>query len=182
MNLTLLLNADYNPISILPLSVVNWQHAVKLYFLGRVEILESYPDRLIRSEHLTMNVPSVCITKEYFNYRKTVKFSRTNVFLRDLYTCAYCQETFDSKELTLDHVIPRASGGKTNWENIVTSCKPCNYKKGTKLWKPTRNPYKPDYYSLISHWKFQPFQVKHQSWNKYLGIVETTNKSLQAGN
>ena len=180
MHHTLLLNADFNPISILPLSVVNWQHAVKLYFLGRVEILETYPNRVIRSEHLTMEIPSVCVTKEYFNYKKTVKFSRSNVFLRDLYTCAYCEETFNSKELTLDHVIPRAASGKTNWENIVTSCKACNYKKGSKLWKPKRNAFKPDYYSLIAHWKNQPFHVGHESWHKYLGIEEVRTKSIAA--
>ena len=170
---SLLLNADYKPISILPLSVVSWQHAIKLYFLGRVEILETYPNELIRSEHLIMETPSVCITKEYFNYKKNIKFSKSNIFLRDLYTCAYCEETFDRKELTLDHVIPRAAGGLTTWENSVTSCKACNNAKGTKLWKPKRGPYRPDYYSLISHWKFQPFQIKHNSWNKYLDLEET---------
>jgi 5-methylcytosine-specific restriction endonuclease McrA len=169
---TLLLNADFNPISILPLSVVSWQHAVKLYFLDRVEILETYPNRVIRSEHLTMEIPSVCMTKEYFNYKKNVKFSRANVFLRDLYTCAYCEETFASKELTLDHVLPRAAGGKTTWENTVTACKPCNYKKGSKLWKPKRGPFKPDYYSLISQWKNRHVHVGHESWLKYLGVKE----------
>jgi 5-methylcytosine-specific restriction endonuclease McrA len=167
---TLLLNADYKPISILPLSIVSWQHAIKLYFLSRVEILETYPNELIRSEHLIMETPSVCITKEYFNYKKTVKFSKSNIFLRDLYTCAYCNETFDRKELTLDHVIPRAAGGLTTWENSVTACRYCNSKKGHKLQKPLRAPFKPDYYSLVNQWKLQPFTVHHKSWIKYLGI------------
>ena len=66
----LLLNSNYEPISILPLSVIGWQHALKLYFLDRVQILESYDDWVIRSEYLTINVPSVCVTKEYFNNKK----------------------------------------------------------------------------------------------------------------
>lgn len=177
MSDTLLLNADFNPISILPLSVVSWQHAVKLYFLDRVDILESYPDRLIHSERLTMAVPSVCMTKEYFNFKKHVKFSRSNVFLRDLYTCAYCDETFSPSNLTLDHVIPRSAGGKTVWENSITACKPCNYKKGSKLWKPKRMPFKPDYFSLIATWKNRPFHVPHQSWYKYLGKEEAVANS-----
>lgn len=172
MSDTLLLNSDFNPISILPLSVVSWQHAVKLYFLDRVTILETYPDRVIRSEHLTMEIPSVCVTKEYFNYKKTVKFSRANMFLRDLYQCQYCGDTFNTNELTLDHVIPRASGGKTTWENSVTACKPCNYKKGSKLQKPIRAPFKPDYYSLINQWKNKPIRHIHPSWLKYLGMEE----------
>lgn len=172
MSDTLLLNSDFNPISILPLSVVSWQHAVKLYFLDRVTILESYPDRVIRSEHLSMEIPSVCVTKEYFNYKKTVKFSRANMFLRDLYQCQYCGDTFNTNELTLDHVIPRASGGKTTWENSVTACKPCNYKKGHKLQKPLRAPFKPDYYNLINQWKNKPIRHIHPSWLKYLGMEE----------
>ncbi len=32
MSHTLLLNKDYNPISVLPLSVINWQHSIKLMF------------------------------------------------------------------------------------------------------------------------------------------------------
>jgi 5-methylcytosine-specific restriction endonuclease McrA len=174
MNSTLLLNSDFNPISILPLSVVPWQHAVKLFFLNRVEILETYSGKLLRSEHISMEIPSVCMTKEYFNYKKSVKFNRTNVFLRDLYTCAYCEETFNTSNLTLDHVIPRSAGGRTIWENSVTACKPCNYKKGSKLWKPKRMPFKPDYYSLIAQWKNRPFQIFHDSWYKYLGMDQIT--------
>ena len=90
MSQTLLLNSDFNPISILPLSVVSWQHAVKLMFLDRVTVIETYPDQQIRSEHLTIDMPSVCVTREYFNYKKAVKFSRANLFLRDLYQCQYC--------------------------------------------------------------------------------------------
>ena len=50
MSDTLLLNADHQPISILPLSVIGWQHAVKLMFLDRITVLETYEDRVIRSE------------------------------------------------------------------------------------------------------------------------------------
>ena len=155
MSDTLLLNSNFEPISILPLSVISWQHAIKLMFLDRVEVIEEYPSWVIRSEHLAINVPSICVTKEYFNFKKGVKFSRQNLYLRDLYQCLYCNDTFIPKELTIDHVIPRASGGKTNWENTVTACKPCNHKKGTKLWKPTRMPFKPDYYNLVNKWKNQ---------------------------
>jgi 5-methylcytosine-specific restriction endonuclease McrA len=170
MSDTLLLNSNFEPISILPLSVISWQHAIKLMFLDRVEVIEEYPDWIIRSEHLAINVPSICVTKEYFNFKKGVKFSRQNLYLRDLYQCQYCKDTFIPKDLTIDHVIPRASGGKTNWENTVTACKPCNHKKGTKLWKPARMPFKPDYYNLVNKWKNQRVHVRNESWYQYLGI------------
>lgn len=182
MEQCLILNRDFNPISILPLSVVDWQHAIKLYFLNRVEIVESYPGKMIRSEHLELEVPSVVMTKEYFNFKKSVKFSRHNLFLRDLYVCQYCGETFDERDLTIDHVIPRVSGGKTVWENCTTSCRDCNSKKGHKLQKPLRTPFKPDYYSLVKQWK-QSSMLQypvHESWNKYLGIgSKSTNVKLQ---
>jgi 5-methylcytosine-specific restriction endonuclease McrA len=169
----LLLNSNYEPISILPLSVIGWQHALKLYFLDRVTILESYDDWVIRSEHLTINVPSVLVTKEYFDNKKHVKFSRYNMYLRDLFQCQYCGDTFDGEDLTIDHVLPRASGGKTNWENCCTACKPCNYRKGHKLQKPLRMPFKPDYYGLVNKWKTRPVTIKHESWHQYLGVADT---------
>ena len=167
---TLLLNSNYEPISILPLSIIGWQHAIKLMFLDRIDVLEEYEDRVVRSSHLTIHVPAVAVTRNYFNNKKGVKFSRHNLYLRDLFRCQYCGDAFDHKELTIDHMIPRASGGKTTWENSVTACKPCNHKKGTKLWKPLVMPYRPDYYQLVNKWKNRPFVVQHDSWYQYLGI------------
>ena len=170
MSDTLLLNSNYEPISILPLSVIDWQHAIKLMYLGKVRILETYPDWIIRSERVTINVPSVCVTTDYFHYKKNVKFSRYNMYLRDLFQCQYCQEVFDFEDLTIDHVNPRANGGKTVWDNCVTACKPCNHSKGDKKnIRPLNMPYKPDYYALVKKWKDMPFTVKQESWNQYLG-------------
>lgn len=171
MSDTLLLNSNYEPISVLPLSVINWQHAIKLMYLGRVHVIETYPDWIIHSERLAINVPSVCVTKDYFHYKKNVKFSRYNLYMRDLFTCQYCMDTFDYDELTIDHVVPRMAGGKTNWENCTTSCKSCNHDKGSKTnIRPRVMPYKPDYYSLVGKWKDTDFQVKQASWNQYLGL------------
>lgn len=169
MSDTLLLNSNYEPISVLPLSVINWQHAIKLTYLGRVHVLETYPDWIIHSERLAINVPSICVTKDYFHYKKSVKFSRYNLYMRDLFKCQYCEDVFDFEDLTIDHVNPRANGGKSVWENCVTSCKSCNHDKGAKLIKPKVAPYKPDYYNLVNQWKQMPFVVKQDSWYQYLG-------------
>lgn len=170
MSDVLLLNRDLSPINVLPLSVIGWQHAVKLMCLGKVTVLETYPDWKIHSPTTTMEVPSVCMTNEYFNYKKSIRFSRANVYLRDLFQCQYCADTFDYEDLTIDHVIPRYSGGKTTWDNTVTSCFPCNSKKGHKHAKPLRAPYKPDYYGLLGKWKSMPVKIKCDSWYQYLGI------------
>ena len=171
MSHCLLLNNNFSPISVLPLSVIGWQHAIKLMMLGRISVLETYPNWLIRSERLTINVPSVAVTKDYFQYKKSVKFSRYNLYLSDLFQCQYCLDTFDYEDLTIDHVVPRAAGGRTVWDNCTTSCKACNFRKGSKTnIKPQRMPYKPDYYNLVNKWKDTEFTVKQESWNQYLGL------------
>ncbi len=167
---TLLLNKDYQPISVLPLSVIDWRHAIKLMFLGRITVIETYSDWIVHSEKLALNVPSVAITKEYFNFKRRVNFTRHNMYLRDLYQCQYCEDTFDFKDLTIDHVIPLSLGGQTNWENCVTSCKSCNHAKGSHLLLPRVKPYRPDYYKLVEQWRKTPFTVKQASWNQYLGL------------
>lgn len=170
MSDTLLLNQNYEPISVLPLSVINWQHAIKLMYLGRVHVLETYPNWIVHSEKLALNVPSVCVTREYFHHKQLVKFSRYNLYMRDLFQCQYCEDVFDYEDLTIDHVRPRSAGGRTTWENCVTSCKSCNHAKGSHLLLPRTKPYRPDYYKLVAQWRKIPFKVKHESWNKYLGL------------
>ena len=178
MSHCLLLNANYEPISVLPLSVIDYRHAIKLMYLGRVHVIETYPNWLIRSEKLTINVPSVCVTKEYFKQKKNVKFSRYNMYMRDLFQCQYCNDVFDYEELTIDHVLPRSEGGKTTWTNCVTACKPCNHRKGSKTnILPRIKPYKPDYYALAGKWKDLPFTVKQESWNQYLGTVKPVHQA-----
>lgn len=60
------------------------------------------------------------------------KFSRINVYTRDAFTCQYCGDRFKMRMLSYDHVVPRSAGGRTEWTNIVTACKPCNNKKGNR--------------------------------------------------
>ena len=59
------------------------------------------------------------------------KISRRALFARDGWRCVYCGNA--SGRLTLDHVVPRSRGGDSVWENVVTSCAPCNLRKGNRL-------------------------------------------------
>jgi 5-methylcytosine-specific restriction endonuclease McrA len=65
--------------------------------------------------------------KRRFDY---VPFSRANIYARDDYSCQYCGQTLPATELTFDHVLPVAQGGRKDWENIVTCCVSCNRRKG----------------------------------------------------
>lgn len=87
----------------------------------------------VHSTSMKVPLPSV-IRMRYFVRRPhmMVPFSRTNAFLRDRYTCQYCGRKKSVFELTLDHVLPRSSGGETSWENVVTACKACNARKGDR--------------------------------------------------
>jgi 5-methylcytosine-specific restriction endonuclease McrA len=94
-----------------------------------------YPQpEMIHSVKLSLRLPKIIVLCLYDKIpSKEVTFSRRNVFLRDQFTCQYCIKSFVETELNLDHVIPRHKGGKTSWDNIVTSCVKCNTRKGNKL-------------------------------------------------
>ncbi len=91
-------------------------------------------DQVVRTVSYAMRAPKVIVLAMYDKLpSKEVKFTRHNVFLRDHFTCQYCQEVFTESDLNLDHVTPRDKGGKTRWDNIVTSCFGCNTRKANKL-------------------------------------------------
>jgi 5-methylcytosine-specific restriction endonuclease McrA len=166
---TLVLNADGQPISYLPLSAIQWKEAITYMWLDKCNVLEWYDDWVVRSSSWETRVPAVIIMKEMYRRRRTPRFSKTNVYLRDLYTCQYCGEPFSRNSLTLDHVIPISRGGRTNWENIVTACNPCNSRKGNSLTpKPKIQPYQPDYYELVNTRKQMNFDIRHPSWELFL--------------
>jgi 5-methylcytosine-specific restriction endonuclease McrA len=125
MEWTLLLNSTFEP-----LKVVSWKKAIIMVMLGKVEVIEEY-EKMIRGVRFAIKLPAV-IRLNRFIKRKTpiVKFSRQNLYIRDGGRCQYCGASYEEKELTYDHVIPRSRGGQTEWTNIVTCCIRCNLKKG----------------------------------------------------
>ena len=113
----LVLNADFRPLSYFPLSLWSWQDVVKAVFLDRVNILSEY-DHVVRSPSFEMKLPSVIALKEFVPQSRRPAFTRFNVFLRDRFSCQYCDTRFPTQELTFDHVIPRSRGGRTSWSNL----------------------------------------------------------------
>lgn len=114
-----------------PVARVTWQRAITLLFAGKVEVLEEYEDRTVRSITLELKVPSIVrFLRGVRARRQAVKFSRENVYARDGGRCQYCGARVARAESTYDHVVPRAQGGRTGWDNIVIACVPCNQRKG----------------------------------------------------
>ena len=147
---TLVLNMDYMPVSVLPVSSLIWQDAIKSIWLGSVRVIAEYEDWNVHSPTIRMAVPSVVVTNRYIHAAHGVQFNPDNIKLRDRYRCAYCQKQFHENELTLDHVTPKTFGGRSTWENLISACSPCNNRRGCDFRiQPIMKPHRPTYYEMV---------------------------------
>jgi len=122
-----LLNADYSY-----LNTIKWKKALTLLAKDKVSVLK-YGKRVIKSASgMIMRIPAVLRLIKFIRtvYRTKVPFSKKNVMIRDGMKCVYCGAK--NVRLTIDHIVPKARGGKSTFENTVAACKPCNNKKGSK--------------------------------------------------
>lgn len=171
MSNTLLLNTDAHPVSFLPLSSLAWQDAIKYMVLEKAHVLAWHEGWIVRSEHWQTQVPAVMMLYERQKPKTVVRFSKTNLFLRDGWQCQYCGCGVDRRIATVDHVHPVSKGGRTTFDNCVTACGPCNTAKGSRTGqhKPRRWPIKPDYWSLVAQRRRLGFQDAPAPWLDYLG-------------
>ena len=125
---------------------------------------------------LRIRVPKVLLLNSYDRLPvQEVRFSRETLFERDNYRCQYCGNSFEASQLNMDHVIPRDRGGRTSWENIVTSCIKCNSRKANRLphqanmqliRKPERPRWRPFVSSLIG-------QDYDREWEHFINLKQT---------
>ena len=163
-NPVLVLNQNYQP-----LNICRVRRAVVLMTMGKAEMLENGAG-FIHSATDLFPVPTV-IRLPYLVKRPRVqrKLTRFEIFIRDKFTCQYCGTK--TRQLTLDHVIPRYRGGEHSWENVVGACVACNRRKAgrtpaeahMKLIRPPAKPHdgRPFYIPL-------KYQTYHPWWQKYL--------------
>lgn len=171
----LILNLDYQP-----LTICTVQKAFLLVYLNKAELVKGKVDMALRTVSTTFPMPSVIKLKKYVNvpYR-SVMLSRDNIFKRDGYTCQYCGVTTN---LTLDHVTPKARGGKTSWDNLITACKQCNSKKGDDLpeesgMKLRYRPFKPSYIMFLREFS----GYNYDEWRPFLGDSDPGERYIAAG-
>ncbi len=136
------LNGDFSYIC-----TVDWKRAVKLVLAEKVKVLK-YSDRAVHCVNNVFKIPAVVALLKVVRmiYRHKVPFNKRNVLVRDQNKCVYCGA--QTGALTLDHVIPRSRGGKTDFDNCVACCKICNDRKGAKTPKEAgmfmkRRPFQP---------------------------------------
>ncbi len=168
----LVLNADFRPLSYFPLSLWAWQDAVRAVFLDRVAVLSEYEVE-VHSPSVVIRLPSVIALKDYVPTARRPAFTRFNVFLRDGFACQYCNLRHSAPDLTFDHVVPRARGGRTVWENVVTACGTCNLRKGSRLPRecrmyPREMPSRPTNWELQERGRAFPPNYLHESWRDFL--------------
>ena len=125
----------------------------------------------IKTPRITMAVPKIIRLLGYDRLPlQHVKLNRRNIYARDHNRCQYCGKHFPTKELTLDHVVPRVQGGAHTWENLVCACVKCNARKGGRRpnqahMKLIRHPIRPKRNPVISMRLGSP---KYQSWKAFL--------------
>lgn len=122
----LVLNQNYEP-----LNVCSWQRAVTLLCLGKATALEHDEHLILHTP--TQEMPRPTVVRLSYLIRRPIpelKLSRRAVLARDGNTCQYCGHT--SRELTIDHVVPREHGGPSSWDNLVACCLRCNNKKANR--------------------------------------------------
>jgi 5-methylcytosine-specific restriction endonuclease McrA len=163
MNPVLVLNQNYEPIN-----VCNARRAIVLLDRGKAEVLETQAGS-IRTPSVSYPRPSVIrLVQLVKRPRPRVRLTRREVFLRDNYTCQYCGTK--TKELTIDHLIPRHRGGRHVWENLVSACRACNHRKGGKTLDEARMhlrrpPFEP---RASSYYLFHQYLDGNAEWRKFI--------------
>lgn len=163
MSSVLVLNQNYEP-----LNVCNARRALLLVHGGKAEVLEHRPG-LIRAPTRSFRRPSV-IRLVYLikRPRPRVRLTRREIFIRDQFCCQYCG--LKTRELTLDHIVPRHRGGQHTWDNLVSACRTCNHKKGGKLLAEShlvlrRQPFEP---KANSYYLFGQYLDANDDWQKFI--------------
>lgn len=174
--MTLVLDAHYTP-----LTQVSLRRAARLIAKGKVEVLECYEN--IVHEAIGFWPSVVRLLRAVAWRHRGVRFSRENVYARDRGRCQYCAVHLRRDEVTYDHVVPRTQGGKTEWTNIVLSCRECNQRKGGRT--PTQagmrlksTPVRPKYLPEAVHIA-APNSLTPASWLVYLRDVAYWHTELE---
>lgn len=178
---TLVLNRNWQPVHVATVEralVLLWNDSARVVDPADFQ-LYSWADwanrrprggeAFVQAVRFKLRVPEVVVLSGYDRLPVArVTFSRRNIFKRDHYTCQYCSARPGSEELTVDHVVPRAQGGVSSWENCVLACTACNKRKADRTPEEARmhlrkRPVRPAWKPL-----YADHQVRIASWSKFV--------------
>ncbi|WP_299990696.1 HNH endonuclease [uncultured Pontibacter sp.] len=162
----LILNQDFSAIAVCTVT-----KAFLLVYLEKAELISKANGAVLRTVSTSYPVPSVIRLQRYVKVPYYgIALSRHNVLRRDNFLCQYCGT---SRNLTLDHLLPRSRGGETSWQNIVTACSRCNSRKGDRTpeeagLKLHRHPSRPSLNTFLQ----QHLNDSNEDWQIYLKIAK----------
>lgn len=137
----LILTLDQNGI---PHRWITWQHAVWYYAKSRIA-WELGSDAFTvcggksrdTGEISTVTAASIIAIRgkamAIKGFNQVPPLNNRELFHRDRHMCGYCAGLFSHSRLTRDHIIPYAKRGQDTWMNVVTACRACNERKGSRL-------------------------------------------------
>ena len=169
----LLLNASYEA-----LGVVEAARAVRLVWKGAARPVEYTGGGVLRSQHYAFVVPSVIRLVEYIDLRRRRANSgkqRLRILTRDRMRCQYCGARGTPFDLTLDHILPRSRGGRSEPENLCAACKPCNQRKGDRTPDEARMPLLATPSALrygLDRAMLRHYAAQRPEWRPYLFLAE----------
>ncbi|MFI7608745.1 HNH endonuclease [Micromonospora sp. NPDC049366] len=120
MDAVLVLNADLGPLHRVPI-----KHAIRMLLRQVAEIHEAEPDRLIGVFPMPKVLRLVRYVVTRWRYTNGPAWSKSGVLRRDDRRCGYCLGV----ATTVDHIVPRARGGRNTWQNTISACYSCNQRK-----------------------------------------------------
>jgi 5-methylcytosine-specific restriction endonuclease McrA len=175
--------------------ITTWQKAISLLFSDHARVIDEeyntytfsdwksisatikeHPSGFVHTPTLKIAIPEVIVLRLYDALPPMdVKFTRKNIYEHYKYKCCYCGKKKQVNELNLEHIVPLSRGGATNWLNVVTSCIPCNLKKGCRLpeeagMKLLVQPSKPQWKGPVSLCLRPGVKVK-ASWQKFIDTI-----------
>lgn len=126
-----------------PVRWIPWQDAVNLYSRDMIAWTAGEHDftfyggvSRMTGRRSSVTVHSIIAVKRSARHKYTRRtippLNNRELFFRDAYLCMYCGNKFSPALLTRDHVIPLSKGGRDKWSNVVTACRHCNTKKGSR--------------------------------------------------
>lgn len=191
----LVLNRHYQPVH-----VTNVKRAITLLYQGVARAIDeqyrlydfadwaalsaAVEEDAIATVDRRIRVPRVLVLTAFEKLPKVrVRFSRLNIYARDKDTCQYCHRHLRRSELNLDHVVPRAQGGRTCWENVVCSCIECNLRKGGRTpeqagMKLARPPFRPKWTPLM---RGAARKDTVRAWLPFLTLADASYWNVELG-
>lgn len=170
----LLLNYSYEP-----LGTIGVARAVCMFFSGKLSVEEFDADGVLNSPSTSIRIPSVVRLRNYVHIkrrRQETTMKRARIYIRDRYRCQYCGDHKSARDLTLDHILPRAQGGESTPQNLVAACVKCNQRKGNRTPDQARMPLLTSQKLLrlgLDHVLLCHYAESRPEWKKYLFIDES---------